>query len=231
MLANRTAKDQFIKIEPGKSILQFIDVVDGRPIPSQINHTLEGTLEALEPHAVVVGARPGRYELRVRVENAVNAIQAFGEFFNVTAPEMRGVYLGSAQAIAGEEVSVPLQAPKSGGEKRINLTYEDSRAKAAGIFSKCEASWQVDAKQGNISILLPAGCNAANLTFSVDRKSRVNDTIHLNVTGTGGFKPETVTNATITVTGSHGGTPESHAPGFLAALAALAAAAHARRRL
>jgi S-layer protein (TIGR01567 family) len=231
MLANSTAKDQFIKIEPGKSILQFIDVVDGRLIPSQINHTLEGTLEALEPHAIVVGAKPGRYELRVRVENAVNAIQAFGEFFNVTAPEMRGVYLGSAQAIAGEEVSVPLQAPKSGGEKRINLTYDAVRTKAAGIFGECKPSWQVDEEQGRIAILLPAGCNAANITFSVDRKSTVNDTIHLNVTGTSGFKPETITNATITVTDSHEGTPESHALGFVAALAALAAVAHTRRRL
>jgi hypothetical protein len=85
MLANNTARNQFIKIEPEKSILQFLDVINGKSAPSGINHTLQGNLEAIEPHAVVVGAKPGRYELRVRVENAVNAIQTFGEFFNVTA--------------------------------------------------------------------------------------------------------------------------------------------------
>ena len=85
MLANNTARNQFIKIEPAKSILQFFDIVNGRSAPSGINHTLQGNLEALEPHAVFVGAKPGRYELQVRVENVVDAIQVFGEFFNVTA--------------------------------------------------------------------------------------------------------------------------------------------------
>lgn len=85
MLANSTAKNQFIKIEPGESILQLFDVIDGRLVPSHVNHTLHGTLDSLEPHAVTVGTPPGRYELRTRIENAVNAIQSFGYFFNVTA--------------------------------------------------------------------------------------------------------------------------------------------------
>jgi S-layer protein (TIGR01567 family) len=230
MLDNETSIRQFIKIDPGKSLLKLIDVVDGRLVPSQINHTLKGTLETLEPHAIAVGAKPGRYELRVRVENAIDAVLVFGEFFNVTAPEMRGVSLGSAQAFAGKEVSVPLQAKRSDGEKRINLTYDASRAKAVGISGECKPTWQADAKQGRISILLPAGCNAANLTFSVDRKSRINDTIHLNITGTSGFKPETISNGTITVTADLETAKESHAMGFMATLLALAAVAYARRR-
>ncbi len=177
MLANNTARMQFIKIEPGKSILQFLDVSNGRLAPSGINHTLQGNLETLEPHVVVVGAKPGRYELRVRVENAVNALQTFGEFFNVTPAEMRGVSLGNAQAFAGRDVSIPLQAPKSNGEKRINISYDAARLKATGITGECNASWQVDAKQGRIGVLLPPGCAAANLTFAVNSKAQANDTI------------------------------------------------------
>ena len=132
MLANNTARMQFIKIEPGKSILQFLDVVKGRLVPSSINHTLQGNLEAIEPHAIMVGAQPGRYELQVRVENAVNAIWATNEF--------------------------------------------------------------------------------------------------INVTGTSGFKPETILNGTITIALSEKGAKKSPALGILAGLAALAAGAYARRR-
>jgi len=130
MLANNTTHKQFIKIEPGKSILQFLDVVKGRLVPSGVNHTLQGNLEAIEPHAIVLGAKPGRYELQVRVENAVNAIWATDEFINVTP----------------------------------------------------------------------------------------------------GFRPETITNGTITMVGGDKGAKKSPALGFLASLIALAAGAYARRR-
>ena len=52
-----TARNQFLKIEPGKSILQFQDFIGGKMVTSGINHTLQGTLEDLEPHVVVVGAK------------------------------------------------------------------------------------------------------------------------------------------------------------------------------
>ena len=230
MLANNTAHKQFIKIEPGKSILQFIDVVKGRLVPSGVNHTLHGNLEAIEPHAIVLGAKPGRYELQVRVENAVNAIWATDEFINVTPAEMRGVSLAHAQAFAGEDVSIPLLAPKSNSEKRINISYDAAKLKATGISGEGKASWQVDAKLGRIGVLLPGGCGAANLTFAVSSKAQANDTIKLNVTGTSGFKPETILNGTITIAASDKGAKKSPALGFLAGLVALAAGAYARRR-
>jgi S-layer protein (TIGR01567 family) len=230
MLANSTAHKQFIKIEPGKSILQFLDVINGRLVPSGINHTLQGNLDTLEPHAVVVGAKSGRYELRVRVENAVNALQTFGEFINVTPAEMRGVSLDSALAFAGGDVSIPLQASKSNGEKRINISYDAAKLKATGITGECNATWQVDAKAGRIGVLLPGGCGAANLTFAVSGNARVNDTIKLNVTGTSGFRPETITNGTITIAASDKGAKKSPALGILAGLVVLAAGAYARRR-
>ncbi|MDD1726777.1 MAG: hypothetical protein LUQ08_03055, partial [Methanothrix sp.] len=43
-----------------------------------------GNLSSLEPHAIASGAKPGRYQLQVRLENAVNAIWATDEYFNVT---------------------------------------------------------------------------------------------------------------------------------------------------
>ncbi len=228
MQANETLRKQFLKIEPGKSILQFRDVVDSKLVPSGINHTLQGTLSALEPHAVVVDAKPGRYELQVRIENAVNAIQAFGEFFNVTPAPMRGIYLGSADASAGESVSIPVEAPSSGGEKRINLSYDASAVKAISISGSCDPSWQVDLKAGRISVLLPVNCSAANLTFTAEK---ANATIGINVTGTSGFVPLNITNGTITIAADDRMAEKSDALGFAASLIALAvAAANARRR-
>ena len=230
MLANNTARMQFIKIEPGKSILQFLDVVKGRLVPSGINHTLQGNLEAIEPHAIMIGAQPGRYELQVRVENAVNAIWATNEFINVTQAEMRGVSLGNALAFVGGEVSIPLQAPKSSGEKRINISYDVAKLKATDITGECKATWQVDAKLGRIGVLLPPGCAAANLTFAVSSKAQANDTIAINVTGTSGFRPETILNGTITIAASEKGAKKSPSLGILAGLVALAAGAYFRRR-
>jgi S-layer protein (TIGR01567 family) len=228
MLANKTARIQFIKIEPGKSILRFFDIIDGRLVQNSTNHTLEGALEALEPHAVTIAARPGRYELRVRVENAVDAIQVFGEFFNVTLPEVRGISLGSAKVAAGEAASIPLMAPAAGGEKRIVISYDAAVVKAQEVSGECNLSSQDDVKTGKITVVLPSGCGAANLTFLA---SKANATSDLKVINVSGFYPETVTNGTITVLPGEGAIRKSSSVGFLAALAALALAAFCRRRL
>lgn len=232
MLANETVRKEFLKIEPGTSILQFYDVIDGRLAPSGINHTLQGTLAVLEPHAVTVAAKPGRYELRVRVENAVNAIQAFGEFFNVTPAEMRGISLGSAEALAGESVTIPLEAPVNGSEKRINISYDASMVEATEIAGECKPTWQVDSNAGNIGVLLPGGCGAANLTFAAKNFATedANVTIYINVTGTSGFNPETITNGSITFVADATAAKKSDALGFISSVAAFVVAAYVRRR-
>jgi hypothetical protein len=227
MLANSTIRKGYLKIEPGESMLQFIDIINGKLAQSNVNHTLQGTLEALEPHIIAVGASPGRYELRMRVENAVNAIQTFGQFFNVTAAEMRGVSLSDARAVAGGEASITLQTPKSNNEKWINISYDAARLKPVSISGECKASWQVDAIEGRITAHLPAGCAVANLTFAVSSKAQANETIKLNLTSSRGFKPETVTNGVITIAASDRGTKKSPAMGVLAGLVALAAGAGA----
>ncbi len=227
MLANSTAKNQFIKIEPGESILQLFDVIDGRLVPSHVNHTLHGTLDSLEPHAVTVGTPPGRYELRTRIENAVNAIQSFGYFFNVTAAPIRGVSLGSASAPAGEEATVPLLAGNSSLERRIDISYNTTLLEAVRI-SGGNASWQVDGTAGRISILLPAGCEGANLTFSV-RPASANQTALLEVTDKSGLTPE-VRNGSISILGGDQPAKKSDVAGVLASLFALAAAAYTLQR-
>jgi hypothetical protein len=232
MFANETARERFLKIEPGKSILQFYDVIDNKLVPSKINHTLHGTLEVLEPHAVVRDAKTGRYELRVRVENAVNAIQVFGEFLNVTPGEVRGISLGSTVAQAGESVTVPLEAPISGAEKRINISYDATMVKLTGISGECKPTWKVDSNLGKISVLLPGGCGSANLTFDAKNSAskRANETSYLNVTGTSGFKPEYVANGSITIVAGDKAAKKSDALGSVASIAAILAAAYARRR-
>jgi S-layer protein (TIGR01567 family) len=232
MFANETARESILKIEPGKSILQFYDVIDNKFIPNTINHTLQGTLAVLEPHAVVRDAKPGRYELRVRVENAVNAIQVFGEFLNVTPGEVRGISLGSTVAQAGESVAIPLEAPISGVEKRINISYDATMVKAVGISGECNPTWKVDSNLGKISVLLPGGCGAANLTFDARNSAskRANETAYLNVTGTSGFKPEYTINGSITIVAGDKAAEKSGALGFVASIAAILAGAYARRR-
>ena len=84
MMNNSTARMEFIKVMPQESTLQFFDIVNNQLAPSSINHTLQGNFSLLEPHAISEGAEPGRYQLQVRLENAVNAIWATDEYFNVT---------------------------------------------------------------------------------------------------------------------------------------------------
>ena len=230
MLANETARKKFLQIEPGKSVIQFFDIIDGKPVPSGFNHTLQGSEEALEPHAVRVEALPGRYELRVRVENIIDAIQVFGGFFNVTHDEMLGISLGSSEGFAKETVSIPLEAPTSGEEKRIEISYDATVVKPTDISGECNPSWQVDPREGRISVLLPASCGSANLSFASKQAVKENVTTYLEVINVSGFSPKTVSNGSITIMPSNKATEMSDPVGFITALTALAMVAYIRRR-
>ncbi len=160
----------------------------------------------------------------------VDAIQVTGEYFNVTAAPMRGIYLGSAQALAGEEVSIPIEVPSSEMERRVNLTYNTSLADALSISGNCSSSWQLEEDEGWISILFPANCSQASLSFDAKEE---NATIDLNVTGWSGFEPEDITNGTITVLAGESAadkTKKSNGPGYAASLLALAIALYLRRK-
>ncbi|NPV61255.1 MAG: hypothetical protein HPY61_01255 [Methanotrichaceae archaeon] len=95
MMANQTARNDFIKVVPGESLLRFFEFINDSTVLSETNHTITGSLESLEPHATRAAAPPGRYELRVRIENPANALRVTGAFMNVTAPAK---YLPAAEA-------------------------------------------------------------------------------------------------------------------------------------
>ncbi len=226
MLANKAYRSAFIKIEPGSSIIKLFDIINGTTMKSGTNHTLTGPIEALEPHAVRVGAPPGRYELRVRVQNAVNTIRASGIYFNVTASgptAIQEVSLGSADAQAGKNITVPLKAPSS-GIKNIEITYDPELLKAAKIAGPTEVSSLINQSAGKISIMMPEGCDLVNITFAAKDIKAVS---RLNITKVEGIHPEKITNGSITVMAE---AKKSSAPAFAAALAALMAIALFRRK-
>ncbi len=230
MLANDTLRRQFIKIEPGISTLRFQGIADGRLDPSNVNHTLKGTIASLDPYVTEVGARPGRYELRARIENAVNAIQVTGEYFNVTRAPIRGIYLGSAETSAGETVSIPVEVPSSGMERWIDLTYNSANAEDLSISGNCSPSWELGVEEGRMKILFPANCSQAELSF---RAIKSNSTIDINVTEWSGFEPEDITNGSIIVLPGDSAAEKakkSNGPGYAASLLAIAFALYARRR-
>jgi S-layer protein (TIGR01567 family) len=116
MMANETARNKFIQIVPGVSKVQFFEIIEGTPLPDGLNHTLQGSLEILEPHAVRLAALPGRYALQIQLENVMGAIQVFGGFFNVT-----DTYLGAAEEFS-ETISDKTNASSSGTHPADNAT-------------------------------------------------------------------------------------------------------------
>lgn len=243
MLQNETARREYIKIEPGKSILQFFDYINGSARLNSTNHTLSGSLESLEPHVTSAPAKQGVYEILLRIENAANVLNVDGYFFNVTAPEVRGILLGNSTVFAGNEVSIPVKVPRSGGEKRINISYDPAVVEAIGVTGPCDVPSYIDPEDGKVGIVMPANCSSANLTFRA--LNRMNDqainadannasiTTRLQVINIKGFQPERITNGSITVLpATIVETEKNSVPGFafIAALGAFALVAFAWRR-
>ena len=67
LLANETARREYIEIEPGRSILEFFDIYDGTARLNANNHAITGPLESIEPHIVRIVANPGSYKLRLTI--------------------------------------------------------------------------------------------------------------------------------------------------------------------
>ncbi len=233
MLQNETARREYIKIEPGRSVLRFFEFINGSSRLNNTNHTITGPIESIEPHVERIPAGQGKYELRLRIENAINALKAEGLFFfNVTAPEVRGVVVGSRTALAGMKISVPLDVPRSGGEKSINISYDPAVVEATGATGPCDVPSYIDSVGGRINVVMPANCSSTNLTFNVlDLAKEVNATTKLQVIDVRGFQPEVITNGSITVIPANTvETEKSSAPAFVVALAVFALMAFAWRR-
>lgn len=226
MISNSTARKQYIKINPNSSLLKFYDNTWGQFSPSKSNHTLTGPIDSLEPHAKRAAANPGRYELEVRIENAVNALRINGSFFNVTAPEMHGVSIGSNSSQSGKSTTVKLEVPNSDAKKSVVVSYNPDQITAIGASGSCNAASYVDQKAGKIRVEFPPQCSSTNLTFVGGQK---NATSPLQVAKVEGFIPDKVINGSITVTANKNA-KQSSAPAFIAGIAALSMAAAAARR-
>jgi hypothetical protein len=188
----------------------------------------------------------GKYELRLMIANAVNTLRISDAFyFQVTEPEVRGVVLGSGEGAPGEDISVRMDVPRSGGEKRINISYDPAVVEATGVFGPCNAPSYIDSELGRISVVMPVNCSSTNITFrALSLGDKANATVTmLQVTDAIGFKQERITNGSIAVvpngnaenetgrTDTDIGTiKKSGAPAFAVALAALALTAFAWRR-
>jgi S-layer protein (TIGR01567 family) len=239
MLANETARREYIKIEPGRSTLKFFDFFNGSSRLNSTNHTITGPMESIEPHAVRVGAKQGKYELRLIIANAVNTLFISDAFyFQITEPEVRGIVLGSSNATPGETVSVRMDVPRSGGEKRINISYDPAVVEATGVTGPCNVPSYIDPERGMVRLVMPVNCSSTNLTFrALSLGDKANATTRLQVDGAVmGFKPEGITNGSIKVIAkgegeTDGGTArKSNAPAFTAALTAFVLTALAWRR-
>jgi len=226
MLANSTARQQYIKIFPGSSQIKFFESINGLYNLSKANHTISGPIESLEPHVERVAATPGRYELEVRIENVANALRINGSFFNVTAPEMRGVLIGSNSTQAGKLTTVKLEVPNSDVEKSIVVSYNPDQIKAISALGPCNATSYIDQKSGRIKVAFPPGCGSINLTFLGGRS---NATSALQIEKAEGFVPDKIINGSIAVMANRS-VEQSNAPAFIVAIVIISLAAAVARR-
>jgi S-layer protein (TIGR01567 family) len=225
MLANSSVRNQYIKIKPGESLLKFYEIVKGSTNLSRANHTITGHIESLEPHVERVAARPGRYELGVRIENTANALTVSGLFFNVTAPKMNGVFIGSNSTRSGGIVTIPIEVPATDSKKIVNISYDPASLKATGVSGSCKASANLDNKAGIISVVFPSRCSKVNLTFIAGQK---NATSRIDVANVDGFRPDKVINGSVIVK-AETNAKKSSAPALIYALTAISLAAAAGR--
>jgi len=230
MLVNQTARSQYIKIKPGESSLRFYSIINDTTGLSSTNHTIFGPIDDLKPRINRADAPSGKYELRVRIENVMNALRVSGLYFNVTKPSPREVYLGSASALPGQEVSVPLRVATSGQEVSVNISYDPGVIDARGANGSCPAPTYIDHKSGRIRVVLPANCSSTNITFQT---LKANSTAVLGIEDVRGLRPDELKNGSISVlAGDASQMPQARAsgPAIVAVLTAIALAALARRR-
>ena len=174
MLRDVSLRTDFLKVEQGISKIKFYEFVDGMPTLSNANHTLWHSLTSLEPHLVKVDAPPGRYELRVRVENSMDALWATEFYFNVSETKRRSVAIRSGSVETGKIVTVPLEIDRSKNDTRIDLLYDPNvleleNATGCAVLSdaKVEAN-DLDKINGRASFIIPGNCSLATISFKAN---------------------------------------------------------------
>ncbi len=168
MASDEALRNRYVKIEAGASEIRFFQVVDGNAVLGNRSHKLWFSPQGIEPHLVRVGAPPGRYEVRLRVENAMNALQATGLYFEVARSELQSAAVGSATVRAGERFALPLEIPPSENGTMVALTYDPRRLTFEGIEDGADEGCGLFpdlSEEGKIGLEVPGGCSAFNLTF------------------------------------------------------------------
>ena len=120
MASDESLRRRYVKIEPGESEIRFFQIVDGTAIPGENGHKLSFSPSGIEPHLIRVGAPPGMYEIRLRVENGMGALRTSGHYFEISgsdlvrasggSPEVEGSGVGGVDAMNGS-INFPLPQP------------------------------------------------------------------------------------------------------------------------
>jgi len=230
MASNETLRKMYIKVEPGESEINFFQVVDGAPVLDNTSHKLWFSRQGIEPHLIRVGAPPGRYELRLRVENAMNALQLTGLYFNIAGPNLRSAAVGSATVGVDERFSLPLAIPASENRTRITLAFDPDHLSFEGIESEeCDIG-QDQSERGRIALDIPGNCSAFNLTFRPNGREGPSEVEIVELVG---IEVDELVNGTVNVTAPERPAGRAPAPGAAFALLAAGGAAYlaGRRRL
>ena len=197
MLSNEAIRSKFIKIDPGRSRLKFVDVdmLNGSMKLASINHTISGSLAAIEPYVERIPAPQGNYELKVRIENPINALRITGMNFDVNPSELPEISIGSGVATASKpfQVQVNVSAPE---EKKVSISFNTEILRFTGVSGPCRTSHSLDQKTGRITIAFPADCNSTNLTFVADK---ANTSTNLEAVDIEGFHPHKILNGSIII--------------------------------
>lgn len=193
-MLNDTLRDKYIKVEPNISSFRLFTIVNATTILEDSNHTLTGSIDALEPHLDRINAPPGRYELFLSVENLVSTLRARGFFFNVSEPKLSMVSIGSGVADIGETVTVPLEISRAEEEKYVEIVYRPSVIRAIGVSDNIPS--YIDNEKGRISIIIPGEIESLNVTFQANQ---IIDTTDLTIANVEGFQPDEVINGSIVV--------------------------------
>ena len=203
MASSDLLRSRYIKIEPGESEIRFFQVVNGAVVVGEDGSKLWFSPSGLEPSIVRVAAPPGRYEIRLRIENAMDALQVSGLYFEVAERRTLSASVGSATVRAGERFVLPLKVPPSENGTRMTLIYDPERLAFEeideideGDDDSCEIRAGIS-KEGEIILAVPGNCSAFNLTF---RAGRIEGVTEVGIAEVEGVEVDGMRNGTVNVT-------------------------------
>jgi S-layer protein (TIGR01567 family) len=198
MASDEVLRSRYVKVEPGISEIRFIQVVDGSAVLSEASHKLWFSPQGIEPHLVSVGAPPGRYEIRLQVENAIGVISKTGLYFDVSGPDLRSASVGSARVLVEERFSLPLEIPASENETRMTLTFDPDLLTFEGVDADGECNVEHDLlKEGEVGLDIPGNCTAVNLTFRAGKREGLSE---VRIAELDGIEVDEFRNGTVNVT-------------------------------